>query len=117
MGLLVRVVSRLLRLIALRLLAALPVLLVISLVAFGMTLLVPGDAASEMLGMSATPPGVQYLTFGAGTVIVSDLDVTTALVHTTTFGILGYTPEYADGLYKNAILWTLTRFQPPAGKG
>jgi peptide/nickel transport system permease protein len=51
----------LLRLIALRLLAALPVLLVISLVAFGMTLLVPGDAASEMLGMSATPADVARL--------------------------------------------------------
>jgi peptide/nickel transport system permease protein len=45
----------LLRLIVLRLLAAVPVLLVVSLVAFGMTLLVPGDMAAEMLGLSATP--------------------------------------------------------------
>ena len=35
-----------LRLIALRLLAAVPVLVVISLVAFGLTLLVPGDMAA-----------------------------------------------------------------------
>jgi peptide/nickel transport system permease protein len=50
-----------LRLIALRLLAALPVLLVISLVAFGLTLLVPGDMAAEMLGMSATPADLARL--------------------------------------------------------
>ena len=50
-----------LRLIALRLLAALPVLLVVSLVAFGLTLLVPGDMAAEMLGMSATPADVARL--------------------------------------------------------
>jgi peptide/nickel transport system permease protein len=45
----------LLRIIVPRLLAALPVLLVVSLVAFGLTLLVPGDMAAEMLGPSATP--------------------------------------------------------------
>jgi peptide/nickel transport system permease protein len=50
-----------LRLIVLRLLAALPVLLVISLVAFGLTLLVPGDMAAEMLGMSATPADLARL--------------------------------------------------------
>ena len=50
-----------LRLVALRLLAALPVLLVVSLVAFGLTLLVPGDMAAEMLGMSATPADVARL--------------------------------------------------------
>ena len=41
-------------LIAGRLLQAVPVLLVVSLVAFGLTLLVPGDMAAEMLGPSAT---------------------------------------------------------------
>ena len=72
--------------------------------------------ATEQLGLSASPPGVQYFTVGSGTVIVSDLDLTTALLHSTTYGVMGYTPDYADGLYKNAILWTLTRFQsaPPA---
>jgi hypothetical protein len=68
--------------------------------------------AVEQLGMG-NPPGVQYLTYGSGTVIVSDLDLSTALLHSSTYGILGYTPDYADGLMKNAILWTLTRFQPP----
>lgn len=43
-----------LRLIGLRLLAAVPVLLVVSLVSFGLTLLVPGDIAAELAGPSAT---------------------------------------------------------------
>jgi len=51
----------LLRLIVLRLLAALPVLLVVSLVAFGLTLLVPGDIAAEMLGPSARPGDMERL--------------------------------------------------------
>jgi peptide/nickel transport system permease protein len=43
-----------LRLVLVRLLAALPVLLVVSLISFGLTLLVPGDIASEMAGPTAT---------------------------------------------------------------
>ena len=43
-----------LRLAGVRLLAAIPVLLVVSLVSFGLTLLVPGDIAAEMAGPSAT---------------------------------------------------------------
>jgi hypothetical protein len=68
--------------------------------------------AAEQLGMGHGP-AVQYLTYGSGTVIVSDLDLTTALLHSATYGVMGYRPDYADALYKNAILWTLTRFQPP----
>ena len=69
---------------------------------------------SEQVGMGNAPP-VQVLTYGSGTVIVSDLDLTTALLHSSTYGVYGYTPDYADALYKNAILWTLSRFQPPPG--
>ncbi len=43
-----------LRLAALRLLAAVPVLLIVSVVSFGLTLLVPGDIAAEMAGSSAS---------------------------------------------------------------
>ena len=50
-----------LRLLFPRLVAALPVLLVVSLVAFGLTLLVPGDMAAEMLGPSATAPDLARL--------------------------------------------------------
>ncbi len=48
-----------LRLVIVRLLAAVPVLLVVSLVSFGLTLLVPGDIASEMAGPTATAADVQ----------------------------------------------------------
>jgi hypothetical protein len=68
--------------------------------------------ASAQLGLT-DPPGVQCLAFGAGTVVVSDLDVTTALLHCGTYGILGYTPAYADALCQNTILWTLSRVPPP----
>jgi peptide/nickel transport system permease protein len=43
-----------LRLVIVRLLAAVPVLLVVSLITFGLTLLVPGDIAGEMAGPTAT---------------------------------------------------------------
>ena len=68
--------------------------------------------ASEQLGMGVTP-GVQYLTYGSGTVIVSDLDLTTALLHSGTYGIMGYAPDYAQDLVKNVVLYTAGRFQPP----
>ena len=70
--------------------------------------------AAERMGMSATPPSVQVMAVGAGSVIVSDLDVTNALLHGSTYGVNGYASEYADALYKNAILWTLSRFQSAA---
>ncbi len=50
-----------LSLVTLRLLAALPVLLVVSLVSFGLTLLVPGDIAAEMAGPTATASDMQRL--------------------------------------------------------
>ena len=50
-----------LRLIAVRLAAAVPVLLVVSLLSFGLTLLVPGDIAAEMAGQSATAQEVEAL--------------------------------------------------------
>ena len=42
------------RLVLVRLLAALPVLAVVSLVSFGLTLLIPGDMAAEMAGSTAS---------------------------------------------------------------
>ncbi len=50
-----------LRLIALRLTAAIPVLLVVSVVSFGLTLLVPGDIATEMAGPTATATDIQRI--------------------------------------------------------
>ncbi len=50
-----------LRLIVVRLLAAVPVLLVVSLFSFGLTLLVPGDIAAEMAGPSANRAEVEQI--------------------------------------------------------
>ena len=50
-----------LRLIVVRLLAAVPVLLVVSLVSFGLTLLVPGDIAAEMAGQMASREEVENI--------------------------------------------------------
>jgi peptide/nickel transport system permease protein len=50
-----------LRLIVVRLLAAVPVLFVVSLVSFGLTLLVPGDIAAEMAGQMASREEVEQL--------------------------------------------------------
>jgi peptide/nickel transport system permease protein len=50
-----------LRLIVVRLAAAVPVLLVVSLISFGLTLLVPGDIAAEMAGQSASREEVEQI--------------------------------------------------------
>ncbi len=50
-----------LRLIIVRLLAAVPVLLVVSLVSFGLTLLVPGDIATEIAGPTASTADVEHI--------------------------------------------------------
>ena len=44
---------------------------------------------------------------GRGHVIVCPADVTSGLLATNTWGILGYEPGYAQSLMKNAILWTV----------
>jgi Domain of unknown function (DUF4159) len=49
-------------------------------------------------------PLVQSLTSGKGRVIYSPLDLTTALLGTNSWGILGYTPAYAQSLIKNLLL-------------
>ena len=50
-----------LRLLIVRLLAAVPVLLVVSLVSFGLTLLVPGDIAAEIAGPTASKSDVEHV--------------------------------------------------------
>ena len=50
-----------LRLILVRLAAAVPVLLVVSVISFGLTLLVPGDIAAEMAGQSASREEVEQI--------------------------------------------------------
>lgn len=58
------------------------------------------------LGVS-NGPTPELLEFGKGAIILSPLDITSGLLDTTTWGILGYEPTYAQGLMNNAILWAV----------
>ena len=49
-----------------RLLSALPILLIVSLITFGMIHLIPGDPAAAIAGMSATPEQVAYIRHDLG---------------------------------------------------
>lgn len=46
---------------------------------------------------------------GQGAVVLSDLDLTSALLATGAWGIAGYQPTYAEGFVKNLVLWTISR--------
>jgi hypothetical protein len=59
---------------------------------------------------STSLPTVQYATVGKGTIIVSDLDVTTGLLDSGTYGINGYSPDYCQSLVKNVILWAMSQY-------
>jgi hypothetical protein len=63
-------------------------------------------AAEQLNGKD---PALDLLSIGKGAVIISDLDVTTGLLDTGQYGIIGYTPSYAQSLVKNIVLWTLSR--------
>ena len=45
--------------------------------------------------------------WGAGHVVFTPLDLTSGLLGTQTWGILGYDPAYAQDLMQNVILWAL----------
>jgi hypothetical protein len=59
---------------------------------------------SETMGSLAG--GFYGLKLGHGSAIITDLDITTGLLGTNTWGILGYRPEYATSLVKNWILYS-----------
>ena len=50
---------------------------------------------------------IHYLKAGKGHVIFTSLDITSGLLNTGTWGILGFEPGYSQNLVKNAIFWTL----------
>jgi hypothetical protein len=56
-----------------------------------------GDAATGLNGFAA----------GKGHVLFTSFDITSGLLNTTTWGIVGYEPTDAQRLMKNAILWTM----------
>jgi hypothetical protein len=57
---------------------------------------------------------IQAIAFGKGWVIFSRLDITTGLLGTEQWGVLGYDPAYAQALMKNAVLWAFARTPAPA---
>ena len=63
--------------------------------------------ASEQLNVGALP--IEGLPFGRGWVLFSRLDLTTGLLGTQSWGILGYDPAHAQALVKNTILWAAAR--------
>ncbi len=63
--------------------------------------------AAEQLGAATLP--VEGLSFGRGWVVFSPLDLTTGLLGTQSWGILGYEPAHAQALVKHAILWADAR--------
>ena len=62
-------------------------------------------AAIEMLGSHSG--NVMVLRYGRGHVVSSGLDITSGLLGTNTWGIIGFAPEYSQALTQNVILWTL----------
>jgi hypothetical protein len=56
---------------------------------------------------------LEVMPFGKGWVIFSRLDLTTGLLGTESWGILGYDPAYAQALMKNAVLWSEARSPVP----
>jgi hypothetical protein len=50
---------------------------------------------------------------GRGRVLFSRLDLTTGLLGTQSWGILGFDPAYSQALMKNLVLWSNARSVPP----
>jgi hypothetical protein len=51
---------------------------------------------------------LETLSAGKGHVVFSPLDVTTGLLGTDTWAVLGYESDYAQNLVKNLVLWAAT---------
>ena len=52
-------------------------------------------------------PELESFTSGKGAVFLSDLDVTSGLLGTETWGIAGYEPPYAQALVRNLVFWVM----------
>ena len=63
-----------------------------------------GRSSLERTAASGT---LRHLRSGKGAVILSELDVTSGLLGTETWGIFGYEPSYAQALVKNVIFWAM----------
>ena len=63
--------------------------------------------AREALNETAVP--IEGAPVGKGWVLFSRLDLTTGLLGTQTWGVLGYDPAYAQAVVENAVLWAAAR--------
>jgi hypothetical protein len=61
--------------------------------------------AVDLLGTRAGLP--EEIAAGRGHVLFTSLDLTSGLLGTNTWGILGYESNYAQDLLKNVVFWTL----------
>ena len=61
--------------------------------------------ALEQLGSSASR--IKCAPVGKGRVIFSSLDLSSGLLGTNTWGILGYLPEYSEAVIKNVVMTAL----------
>ncbi len=68
--------------------------------------------AAERTGMTTAP--LQLITFGRGRVLVSAVDLTTGLLGTATWPVVGYVPDDAYAVARNALLFALERPAEPA---
>jgi hypothetical protein len=57
----------------------------------------------------ASPGQLRTISAGAGQVILADLDLTSGLLGTSTWGIAGFQAEFSENLVRNLILWTISR--------
>ena len=58
-------------------------------------------------GFSGDAATMQILSSGKGHVIFSPLDVSSGLLGTDTYGILGYSHDYSEKFVQNLLLWML----------
>jgi hypothetical protein len=59
--------------------------------------------AEQKLGKTAGR--IEMYRLGKGRIVYSSIDLTSGLLGTNTWGILGYKPSYAQSLVKNVLLW------------
>jgi hypothetical protein len=52
---------------------------------------------------------VRMAQVGKGYVIESPLDLSTGLVGSNSWGVIGYQPDWCDGFVKNVLLWSQDR--------
>ena len=56
------------------------------------------------------PPPITEIALGDGQILFSELDVTSGLLGTSTWGIIGYLPPTSQAIAKNLVLWSM---RPP----